>query len=61
MANKYQVHVKKFDHDTAEDVLLWYNTVQEIIKQKACKDDQQSSSMRCRSTYVWVLLRKVIQ
>ena len=28
-ANKYQVHVKKFDHGTAEDVLLWYNKVRE--------------------------------
>ena len=32
--------VKKFDHGTAEDVLLWYNKVQEVIKQKSCEDAQ---------------------
>ena len=44
-ANNYQVHVKKFDHGTAEDVLLWYNKVREVIKQKPCEDAQAKFTM----------------
>ena len=39
-ANDYQVHVNKFDHRTPEDVLLLYNKVSEVIKQKLCEDIQ---------------------
>ena len=39
-ANDYPVHVNKFDHRTPEDVLLLYNKVSEVIKQKLCEDAQ---------------------
>ena len=44
-ANNYQIHVKKFDHGTPEDVLLWYGKVQEVIKQKPCEDAQAKFTM----------------
>ena len=44
-AYNYQVHVKKSDYGTAEDVLLWYNRVQEVIKQKLCENDRAKFTM----------------
>ena len=46
-ANNYQVHVKKFDHGTAEDVLLWYNKVRKVIKQKPCETVQNKRQNNC--------------
>ena len=44
--NNYQVHVKKFVHGTALDVLLLYNKVKKVFKQqKPCKDTQPKLSM----------------
>ena len=37
--------VKKFDHGTAENVLVWYNKVREVIKQKPCEDAQAKFTM----------------
>ena len=44
-ANNYQVHVKKFDYGTADGLLLWYNNVWEVIKQKSCEDVQAKFTM----------------
>ena len=44
-ANNYQIHVKKFDHGTPEDVLLWCGKVQEVTKQKPCEDAQAKFTM----------------
>ena len=54
-AYNYQVHVKKFDYGRTVDVLLWYNKVMEIIKQKPCEDDQTKSTMTELLLYVYGL------
>ena len=41
----YQIHVKKIDHGTPEDVLIWYSKVREVIKQKTCEDAQAKFTM----------------
>ena len=38
--NNYQVHVRKFDHGTPEDMLLWYSKMQEIFSKKPCDDPE---------------------
>ena len=39
-ANNYQVNVRKLDHGTPEDVLLWHTKAQEVSKQKPYEDIQ---------------------
>ena len=36
--NNYQIHVRIFDHITAEDMVLWYFKIQDIFVQKSYDD-----------------------
>ena len=43
--NYQAYYVKKFDHDSPEDMLLWYNKLRDNTKKKSCESREAKSTL----------------